>query len=249
MPLHFANIMLVPRVLALSSSRVKNAAYLEMAAPVIQNFLGNGVLNIAFIPFADADNNYDEYLDKVKAGLSELPYTIDVVKPESAKSVIERADVIMVGGGNTFKLLHHLYEYELFDFIRQQVLAGKPYIGWSAGSNIAGQTIGTTNDMPIIEPKTFKALHFFPFQINPHYLNVKPEGHNGETRDERLMEFLKLNPKASIIGLPEGTSLQLEGPSLKLLGEVPAVLFQVNNNNSTTIRTTINVGADLSWLL
>ena len=241
--------MSIIRVLAFSSSRVKDSAYLELAVPVIKNFLIDKPLHIAFIPFADADNNYHYYLAKVREGLSELPYKIDVVKPEAARDVIEEADVIMVGGGNTFKLLHHLYEYQLMDFIRQQVNAGKPYIGWSAGSNIAALTIGTTNDMPIIEPKSFKALGFFPFQINPHYINVKPEGYNGETRDERLSEYLKINPKASIVGLPEGTALQLEGNSLKLAGQVHAVLFRLDVNNSGILRTTIEIGADLSGLL
>ena len=153
----------------------------------------------------------------------------------------------MVGGGNTFKLLHHLYEYELIELIRNKVNAGIPFIGWSAGANIAGATIGTTNDMPVIEPKSFKALGFFPFQINPHYLNVQPEGHNGETRDERLTEYLKVNPKATIIGLPEGTALHLEGNALKLVGQVPAVVFRLASNQTDPVRTIINTGSDLSF--
>jgi dipeptidase E len=240
--------MSATQVLAFSSSRVKDSAYLEMAVPVIKNFLGDRPLRIAFIPFADADSNYDDYLAKARKGLANLPHQIDVVKPESERRLIEQAGVIMVGGGNTFKLLHDLYQLELIELIRQRVNGGIPYIGWSAGSNIAGLTIGTTNDMPIIEPKSFKALGFFPFQINPHYINVKPEGHNGETRDERLLEYLKVNPKASIIGLPEGTALQLEGKTLQLVGQVPAVLFQ-GGPNSEAVRSVTEIGADLSWLL
>lgn len=241
--------MPILRVLAFSSSRVKNSAYLETAVPVIKNFLGHKPLNIAFIPFAAADNNYDDYLAKTRQGLDALPYHIDLVKPGSARSAIENAEVIMTGGGNTFKLLHDLYELELIDLIRRKVHNGIPYVGWSAGSNVAGLTIGTTNDMPIIEPKSFKALGFFPFQINPHYISVKAEGHNGETRDERLIEYLKVNPNASIVCLPEGTALQLKGDSLKLIGNVPAVLFRTAANHTDPVRTTIDIGADLSWLL
>ena len=241
--------MSVVRVLAFSSSRVGNSAYLETAAPVIKNFVGNKPVNVAFIPFAAADNNYESYLTKTREGLAGLPYHLEVVKPENARAVIERAEVIMVGGGNTFKLLHDLYQYELTELIREKIYAGIPYVGWSAGSNITGLTIGTTNDMPILEPKSFKALGVFPFQINPHYINVKPEGHNGETRDERLTEYLKVNPEVSIVGLPEGTALHLEGSALKMIGQVPAVLFRSASNQTDSIKTIIDVEADLSYLL
>jgi dipeptidase E len=237
------------RVLALSSSRVGNSGYLENAAPVIRKFLGNNPLNIAFIPFADADSNYDSYVAKVREGLKGLQHTISVVKPQDAQSTIEHADAIMVGGGNTFKLLHHLYEYKLMDTMNAKVRSGSPYIGWSAGSNVTGLTIGTTNDMPIIEPESFKALGFFPFQINPHYINVKPEGHNGETRDERLMEYLKVNPAATIVGLPEGTALLLHGQALRLIGEVAAMLFTSDPTNHEPIRSTVDAGSDISGLM
>lgn len=160
------------RILALSSSRSGNAAYLETAAPVIKNFLGERPLNIGFIPFASVDKNYEAYTNKVREGLAGLSHTITTVEQHNTKEVIEQSDVIMVGGGNTFKLLHDLYALELIELIKQKVQNGTPYIGWSAGANITGLTIGTTNDMPIIEPRSFKAFGFFPFQINPHYYNV-----------------------------------------------------------------------------
>lgn len=219
-----------------------------MAAPVIKSFLGGNPLTIAFIPFAAVDNDYGNYGIKVTEGLAALPYKITVVQPSEARLAIEEAEVIMVGGGNTFKLLHHLYEYELMDLIKTKVNSGTPYIGWSAGANIAGLTIGTTNDMPIIEPKSFKALGLFPFQINPHYLNVKAKGHNGETRDERLSEYLKVNPNALIIGLPEGTALRMEEAILTLLGEEPAILFRFVSSHAEVFRTPIRVGSDISFL-
>lgn len=216
---------------------------------MIKNFLGSNALNIAFIPFASVNENYEEYASMVKNGLSGLNHTIHVVKPDNAKSVIDLSDVIMVGGGNTFKLLHDIYRYQLLDVIRDKVNAGIPYIGWSAGSNITGPSIGTTNDMPIIEPKSFNALGLFPFQINPHYLNVKAEGHNGETRDARLAEFTKMNPGVPVIGLPEGTALQLQAGVLTFAGQRAGVLFHSYGNNDNTALKEIEAGADLSFLL
>src|SRR6185312_2073464 len=120
-------------------------------APFIKRFLGSKATNIAFIPFASADNDYEEYTFKVREALKSLPFTVETALPENAKSIIDKSNVIMVGGGNTFKLLHDLYQLNLLDMIRDKVNAGAPYIGWSAGANITGATIGTTNDMPIIE--------------------------------------------------------------------------------------------------
>lgn len=241
--------MSVNRILAFSSSRVGNSGYLETATPVIKDFLGSKSLNIAFIPFATVGNDYDEYASMVKKGLEILPFGINTVMPDNAREVIEKADVIMVGGGNTFKLLHDIYEFKLLDVIRDKVNNGIPYIGWSAGSNITGPTIGTTNDMPVIEPKSFNALGLLPFQINPHYNNAKPAGHNGETRDQRLEEFIRLNPGVPVIGLPEGTALKLEGGILHFIGEVPGVLFYSETNINETIRKEINEKDDLSFLL
>ena len=115
------------------------------------------------------DGDYEAYSNKVRIALQGLPYTIHTLNPENAKTIIENAQVIMVGGGNTFKLLHDLYQLEVMELIRERVKSGIPYIGWSAGANLAGETISTSNDMPIVNPGNFIALEFFPFQINPHY--------------------------------------------------------------------------------
>jgi dipeptidase E len=237
------------RILAFSSSRFGNAEYLEANIPVIRNFINSKETNIAFIPFATADNNYEEYGLRVMDALQYLPYKIEIAFPQNAKSILEKGDVIMVGGGNTFKLLHDIYHLNLLDLIRDKVNAGVPYIGWSAGSNILGPTIGTTNDMPIIQPKSFNALGLFPFQINPHYFNKKTEGFNGETRDERLEEFLQMNPGIPIIGLPEGTGLQLENNVLKYFGKNNGVLFHYENEESNFIKKEIEEGENLSFLL
>ena len=234
------------RILACSSSKAGNSSYLEPVVSLASAFLGAGSLQIAFIPFASV-GDYEDYAEKVREGFKSLPHTITLVQPENAVAVIEKADVIMVGGGNTFKLLHDIYAYKLLDIIRDKVSNGIPYIGWSAGANITGPTIGTTNDMPIIEPKSFNSLGLLPFQLNPHYISQKPEGHNGETRDQRLEEFLKMNPGLSIIGLPEGTALQLEGDKLDLIGDVNGVLF--NMEEGIIVRKDIRVGEDVSYLM
>lgn len=239
--------MSLKRILAFSSSRVGTSGYLEKAVPVIDAYLGKEPLNIAFIPFASVEENYEEYVLMVRKGLSGLKHTIKLVTPVQAITIIKSSDVIMVGGGNTFKLLHDLYSNRLLDCIRDKVSAGTPYIGWSAGSNIIGATIKTTNDMPVIEPESFNALGFFPFQINPHYYNIKIEGQNGETRDQRLKEFIVINPHDAVVGLPEGTALKLEDGVLTLVGEGGGVLFQMEDK--VIVKKQLKAGADISYLL
>ena len=241
--------MSVTRILAFSSSRSGNSPYLQTAAPVIKEFLGDKALTIAFIPFASVSTDHEAYTAMVKEGLQDLPYIIETLTPANAKALLQKAGAIMGGGGNTFKLLHDIYELKLLDTIRDKVNQGIPYIGWSAGSNILGPGIGTTNDMPVIEPQSFNALGLFPFQINPHYYNVKQEGFNGETRDQRLQEFIKLNPGIPIVGLPEGTGLKLENNKLHFFGEQPGVLFTGTDDESIMVKKEIAINADLSFLL
>lgn len=236
-------------ILAFSSSRSGNSGFLEKATPVIEELLGSKPTNIAFIPFADANKKYEEYALAVQNALRNTAFKINVVFPSTATSVIENSEAILVGGGNTFKLLHDIYELNLLNLIREKVNNGCPYIGWSAGSNILAPSISTTNDMPIVEPKSFKALGLFPFQINPHYFNKKIEGFNGETRDDRLEEFLKMNPNASVAGLPEGSFLKLENDLLQYFGEDEGVLFTSAENEKGFAKKQIPTKQDLPFLL
>jgi dipeptidase E len=148
------------KILALSSSRVGGGGYLESAARLISPFLGPQDGPVAFLPFASVDRDYPHYAARVQEALPRL--RIQAVTEADAARQLEEAAVIMVGGGNTFKLLHDLYHFGLLDLVRSKVAGGCPYIGWSAGANIAGRGIGTTNDMPIIQPRSFAALGFFP---------------------------------------------------------------------------------------
>lgn len=234
------------RILAFSSSKEGNYGYLQTAAPVIQEFLGNKPQDIAFIPFAAVGVSYEAYTDKVRQGLKELPYIINTADITTVKKIIEKADVIMVGGGNTFKLLHDLYAFELMEIIQEKINNGTPYIGWSAGSNITGPTICTSNDMPIINPGTFTALKLFPFQINPHYYNQTVKGFNGETRNQRLAEFLQLNPKKAVVALPEGTGLIQDENKLNLQGSKKAFLFRLEKEMT---QSPLSPGEDLTYLL
>ena len=139
---------------------------------------------------------------------------------------IENADAIVVGGGNTWQLVKTLQEKGLMKVIRKRVRKGLPYIGWSAGSNIACPTLRTTNDMPIVEPKKFKTLKLVPFQINPHYLDDHPANHGGETREMRIREFIEINRDIFVVGLREGTMLLLEKNELSLIGSRNARIFK-----------------------
>ena len=237
------------KILAISSSRVGNSGYLETVVPQIESFLGSKPTKIAFLPFASAESNYEDYGLRIKKAFNNLPYSIETVLPENAKDVISKSNVLMTGGGNTFKLLHDIYRLDIFEIIRKKVNSGTPYVGWSAGANITGLTIGTTNDMPIIQPQSFNAMGFFPFQINPHYINQKKKGFNGETRDERLKEFMIVNPGIPVVCLPEGAAIQLSKNHLKFIGNEPGILFHQKDNSRQFLRETISSTDDLSFLL
>ncbi len=238
--------MPLKKILALSSSRAGDSGYLEIALPLIKEFLGDEKKSIAFIPFASVDS-YADYHLKVSEALESLPHKILVVLPENAKKVLEECDCIMVGGGNTFKLLHDLYDQDLMDTMRRKIKAGTPYIGWSAGSNILGKSISTTNDMPIVDPKSFAALGVLPFLINPHYFNQNTAGFNGETRDMRLEEFLKMNPDSFVIGLPEGSALILEDFNLQYIENGAGYVF--NMLDDKFLKRVILTATNINYLL
>jgi dipeptidase E len=139
---------------------------------------------------------------------------------------MSEAEALAVGGGNTWKLLKTIRDNKLIEIIQKRVREGMPYIGWSAGSNMACPTIMTTNDMPVVEPGSFSAFNLIPFQINPHYLDANPEGHAGETREQRIEEFIEANPDVYVVGLREGTMLLAENKDLRLTGTRNARIFR-----------------------
>jgi dipeptidase E len=215
------------QALLLSNSTMPGTSFFTWPRPFVQSFLGKRDKELAFIPFAAVTIALDEYEQKVKEAFAEMGYQITSVhRKNDKKEMLKRAGAIVVGGGNTFALLSRMYQNDLLDTVRNSVNNGTPYIGWSAGSNLAAPTIMTTNDMPVVQPPSFEALGLVPYQINPHYHEMKFEGQGGETRRERLEEFLVMNPEKKVIGLPEGMLLHCEGDTLILKGNGIAKLYE-----------------------
>jgi dipeptidase E len=212
------------RILLLSSSTIFGSEYLDHAEDEIRDFLAK-ITRILFIPFALHDR--DAYAAKARAGFARLGYQLDSLHDVSDMRVAVRtAEAIFVGGGNTFRLLKTLYDFDLLKAIRARVESGTPYIGSSAGSNVAGPTIKTTNDMPIVEPPSFDALGLVPFQINPHYVDPEPDStHMGESREERILQFLEEN-ETPVIGLREGAMVRFENGRAELKGVSGARIFR-----------------------
>ena len=225
------------RLLLISNSTNAGEAYLAYPMPRIGEFL-RGVREVAFVPYAAVTFSYADYERRVQARFSELGIRVrSVHRAADPAAMIRRAEAICVGGGNTFAL-------GLMRAIRNRVKAGVPYVGWSAGSNVACPAISTTNDMPIVEPESFRAVGAVKFQINPHYLDANPEGHAGETREVRLLEFVAANPRRYAVGLREGCMLRYENGRLELLGSRPMRIFK---KGLTPYE--VQPGDDLSFLL
>ena len=215
------------RLLLISNSTNPGEGYLEYPKQYIKEFLGEKTLNAIFIPYAAVTFSFEEYEEKVNQRFAEIGHHVTsihrFINPVDA---IQNADAIVVGGGNTWKLVKMLQEKGLMKVIHKKVKKGTPYIGWSAGSNIACPTLKTTNDMPIVEPIKFKTLKLVPFQINPHYLDDNPANHGGETREVRINEFIEVNKDTYVVGLREGTMLLLEEEDLVLMGNRKARIFK-----------------------
>lgn len=214
------------KLLLFSNSTNFGEPYFEFPIPFIKSFLQEKAYNCLFFPYAGVTISWDEYENRIRDRFSALGHKLTSVhRSKSYIKAIEEAEVIVVGGGNTFNLLHHLHSFNLIEPIRRKVLQGTPFIGWSAGSNVACPTICTTNDMPIIQPPSFNALNLVPFQINPHYTDAVILNHGGETREARILEYLEINRDKKVIGLREGSLIQYEEQKAELLGR-GAKVFQ-----------------------
>jgi len=215
------------KLLLFSNSTNSGESYLSFTLPFIKGFLGAGKQRGIFIPYAAVTLSFDEYEKKVAEKFLTLQHDImSVHRLANPKAEIEAADFIVIGGGNSFQLLKLMQDNQLLTVVSDKVKNGTPYIGWSAGSNMACPGIYTTNDMPIVQPSDFKSLNLIHYQINPHYTDFVQPGHGGETRDARLIEFCTANPKSNVVGLPEGTALRVEGNQSLLLGTKTAVIFK-----------------------
>lgn len=231
------------KVLLISSSRIHGQAYMEYCRQELLDFWGD-VREILFVPFAIKD--WDGYAANVTRFLEPMGFSIKALHSQpDFKQAISQAKGVFVGGGNTFLLTRTLYEQDLIDLVRERVLSGEMrYMGSSAGSNVAGPTMKTTNDMPIVMPPSFDTFNLVPFQMNPHYQDPQPDSqHMGETREDRIREFHQWN-EAPVVGLREGGLIEVDGDKATLKGVTGARLFRAGQNPEEYLP-----GADLSFLL
>lgn len=218
--------------------------YLEYLLPELQLHFKD-CKTILFIPFARPSGiSHDEYTSKVALAFAKINITVKGVHEfENQKEAIQKAEGIFTGGGNTFLLVTQLYKNDLMNILADTVKNGTPYLGTSAGSNICGLTMQTTNDMPIIYPPSFQTLGLIPFNLNPHYLDPDAQSkHMGETRETRIKEFHAFN-SLPVLGLREGSWLEVKGKKITLKGNLQARLFRQNQ-----LPEELESGADLSFL-
>ncbi|XP_008326018.1 alpha-aspartyl dipeptidase [Cynoglossus semilaevis] len=233
------------RLLLVSNSTLYGSGYLDHCEENIRSFFSRDVKRVLFVPYALHDR--DEYAKIARNKFQSLGYEVDSIH-EAADPVeaVRKAEAIFIGGGNTFRLLKCLYDNKLVTEIRKRVLEeGVPYMGSSAGTNVATISINTTNDMPIVFPPSFSAIGLVPFNINPHYLDTDPNSrHMGETREQRITQFHEEPGTPCVLGLREGCMLLVEGDKATLLGTTKARLFMRGQPS-----VEYSPGSDLSFLL
>jgi dipeptidase E len=222
-------------LLLISNSTNAGENYLSWPKPYLANFLRKfSVRTVLFVPYAGVNlssegitASYDAYVTKVRPVFEEMGIGLESVhQAQDPRIAVKKAECIVVGGGNTFHLVKAMYDTGIMGMTGDRAAQGIPFIGWSAGANVACPTMKTTNDMPISEPYSFNTLGLVPFQINPHYLDANPSGHAGETREQRIMEFLAVNRKTTVVGLREGCLLWIEGHSIEMKGHRPLRVFR-----------------------
>ena len=231
-------------LLLISNSTNAGEEYLKYPIAEIAKTL-KGVSEVVFIPYAAVTFSYDEYEAKVQARFNEIGIKVKSIHHAlNKRNFVRNAEAVVIGGGNTFALLKRMQEEDLLDVIHRRVKGGMPYVGWSAGSNVTCPTICTTNDMPIVQPESFRAIGLVSFQINPHYLDANPEGHAGETREQRILEYLEANRSRYVVGLREGCMLRIDDNGIELIGSRPMRIFKKGQPTYE-----VNPGDDISFLL
>jgi len=229
-------------LLLLSNSTNPGEEYLSWPREYLNSFLEGIDDDILFIPYAGVTISWDDYFEAVEAAFEPLNKEVTSIhhtlNPEKA---VMKARAILVGGGNTFQLFNEIQENGLLLPIRKRVEEGMPYVGWSAGSNVACPGLHTSNDMPIVEPVSFDGLHLVNYQINPHYTSKTIEGHGGESRDQRLAEFLAANPDKKVVGLRESSLIEVQGDVHTIRGNNPARLFSIEGTSEIEIGGQIQV--------
>lgn len=238
-------------LLLISNSTMAGEAYLGWPQNYIKDFLKDKVKRVLFVPYAGVnlsdkglEESWNLYEEKVYAVYKNLGYEIySIHHEENPIKAVQEAEAIAIGGGNTFYLNYMMHKENIISEINKRVKGGMYYMGWSAGSNAACPSIKTTNDMPIIEPASFNAINLIPFQINPHYLDAHPQGHGGETRQQRIEEFLTVNREMFVVGLREACLLEMHGNKLDLKGKHPMRIFKYGQEPFE-----VNIGESLDFL-
>jgi dipeptidase E len=221
------------RLLLLSNSMNPGGRYLGHARAAIKRFLGAAGREALLVPYAGVRIGWDEYHRRVADALAPIGVRVRAIHhADDPRRAVAECSAVLVGGGNTWHLLELLQRHDLVRAIRARVEAGAPYMGWSAGSNVACRTIRTTNDMPIVAPRSLEALGLVPFQINPHYTEARLRNHGGETRVDRLREFCTANPTTPVVALREGSWLEVEGASAVLRGPRRALVYHGESRRS-----------------
>lgn len=232
-------------LLLASTSTLHGENYLDYLLPTLKTFFKD-VTTLIFIPYARPSGiSHDEYTQKVRVAFSKINIQVKGLHEfENTKNAIAHAEAIFTGGGNTFLLVSQLYKLDIIDTLEQVLKRGTPYLGASAGTNICGLTMGTTNDMPIVQPKSFQTLGLIPFNINAHYLDPLPDfPHMGETRTTRINEFHQFNTQP-VLGLREGSWLAVTDTEIILKGSEKAKWFQANKE-----AVELEIGTDIKRLL
>lgn len=216
-------------IIIASTSTIHGSGYLEYLLDELKVHF-KSAQNILFIPYARPGGiSYDDYTKVAAEAFNKIGKSVKGIHEfDNPIKAISEAQGIFTGGGNTFVLVNQLYKNDVLTAIKDAVATGTPYLGTSAGSNICGLTMNTTNDMPIVYPPSFKTLGLVPFNINPHYLDPNPDSkHMGETRETRIKEFHAFNTQP-VIGLREGSWIEVKGDQLTLKGNLHARVFEHN---------------------
>ncbi|EJL67081.1 peptidase E [Flavobacterium sp. CF136] len=238
------NLTFMKKIIIASTSTLHGGSYLDYLLPVLQSHFKD-CKSILFIPYARPGGiSHDEYTQKVSEAFQTISISVKGIHEfENAENAIKNAEGIFTGGGNTFLLVTQLYRNNIMQVLSETVKNGTPYLGTSAGSNICGLSMQTTNDMPIIYPPSFQTLGLIPFNLNPHYLDPELQSkHMGETRETRIKEFHAFN-NTPVLGLREGSWLEVKGDKITLKGNLSARLFQQNQSP-----TELEPESDLSHL-
>ncbi len=227
-----------------STSTLHGGGYLDYILPELE-ILFKDCASVLFIPYARPGGiSHDDYTSRVRIAFAKINKDVKGIHEfENPVEAVEKAHGIFTGGGNTFLLVTQLYKYKVMGVLSETVKNGTPYLGSSAGSNITGLSMQTTNDMPIVYPPDFRTLGIIPFNLNPHYLDADLQSkHMGETRETRIREFHAFN-NVPVLGLREGSWLEVKGDKITLKGDLSARLFRANKEAEE-----LESGSDLGWI-